>query len=434
MSSLPRRLGAVVKDPALLALLGDSRAAQAFADINALRNLSAGNPLTWANAYCGHRAKLTGNFGLSGDRSDQALARLTSALQSGAGTLGIIMGVNDLTAAGGAGFTSTAGPMSGQTITLTNAASHIFANIQYATQQAFVVGVRYVVIALEAGANILGASAITALNALNALLRAYAPTDPRIILIDLPAAYWDATTSASAIVFKTGYMRDTTHAAALGSSVAGLLYQTVFESIMPARSAHRGDIYEATPDAWSASLLTNGDWTTPTGGSAGTGITAPGGVPSGWTVDRTGSATATFSLETVGGVKRGVLACTFTAAGEEIRFRQDISLTNLGLMDTLRAACRVDVDAGSSIAIPYLYLGLNNGGAITNDSFDMLPLGTDAGPNTAYSLELETRDDPFPNPAKGFATFRMRVAAGAAGTATVRFSKANARRKTSDYP
>src|SRR5262245_18721963 len=87
----------------LTAVLGDSRVAQIFTTQTAgagqvPASLSGYNHFNWGNARAGHRLKLCYNGGVSGDRSDQMLARVAMACASnpGAAHLSIQVGVNDI--------------------------------------------------------------------------------------------------------------------------------------------------------------------------------------------------------------------------------------------------------------------------------------------------------------------------------------------------
>jgi len=108
-SVLPhRRLSHVVT------ALGDSRVAAVYADLNQ-RIYSGYSPLNWANALSDQRMVIGTTFGVSGDRTDQALARLSAAIATGAGTLYIQCGLNDIAqqypTAGTSGATAAANIM-----------------------------------------------------------------------------------------------------------------------------------------------------------------------------------------------------------------------------------------------------------------------------------------------------------------------------------
>src|SRR5438874_13044914 len=89
--------------------LGDSRVAQTHADPSFL-NKTAYNHFSMGNALAGNRALMVMNLGNSGDRTDQVLARLRTALTCGAYWMYIHCGVNDIAqnypTAGTAGVTA----------------------------------------------------------------------------------------------------------------------------------------------------------------------------------------------------------------------------------------------------------------------------------------------------------------------------------------
>jgi lysophospholipase L1-like esterase len=85
-------LGIGYKHSSLVATLGDSRLARVYYSLSNNFGFSGYTSFTWANARTGHRLKVIYNGGVSGDCSDQMLARVAPAIASGAGTLVVRIG------------------------------------------------------------------------------------------------------------------------------------------------------------------------------------------------------------------------------------------------------------------------------------------------------------------------------------------------------
>ena len=164
----------------IVAALGDSRIAATYLDISTRRNLGARSPLNWANALMGHRLVIGDDYGVSGDRTDQMLARLAAATASGAGLLYLQGGVNDI-----AQNYPTAGT-SGATA---------FANLRTMAEAGRAAGMQ-VVIEVEVGAQNLNTVAfVTQINELNALIYEYAEKTPRVYVHDARSVVLNATSS-----------------------------------------------------------------------------------------------------------------------------------------------------------------------------------------------------------------------------------------------
>lgn len=417
---MPTPVSQLIRPINSFAVLGDSRAAQVHVDPQ-MRNRAGYNHFNWGNALSGQRAVIAGNWGVSGDRTDQMLARLSTAIASGGGWLYIIAGVNDhaqnYPTAGTSGVTA-------------------FNNIKLCADTAALYGVRSM-ICLETGAQGLTAAQIGQVIEQNERLREYADKAPYVVLVDLPFALMNPTNSVSALAFKPNYSADGTHEANLGAYYGGKIAMLpLFQQLLPPRVGSIRNIVE-TPSANSlVSLLANPLFATASGGTIGTGA-GTGTVAGSWTSNRGGTASAVYSVGAPADGSPGneqVMACTFGAANEEIRIQQDVALANWSPGDIIRATAEVSVDAGSSnLAGVYLYLQCNGtgdpGSLGAQTAMDMYPQ-TAQGPTETYTISLETESLQIPAyTTKSWVTMYVRAISSGAGSATVRVRRASIRKR-----
>jgi hypothetical protein len=417
----------------VMAAIGDSRVAQIHLD-GLFRNISAANHFGWGNALAGERVVLSGNWGVSGDRTDQMLARLNPALTSGAGWLYIHAGVNDIGAAF-ANYTPAIGPYAGVLVTPANVGLIAFANIKYAADAALLQGIRPLIV-LDPGSTALTAAQIGQLIELNERIREYVERTPGAVLFDLPAALWLPTNSTTAIAFCANCMRDTTHQSSVGAYIAGKAFAALLQAIIPPMPRQVRNIIE-TPSANSlVSLMANPLFATTTGGTAGAGAT--GSVPASWTVQRgSGSGTQTVVVST-GAPADGspgtelILTCTFSAAGDEIRLFQDITLANWSQGDILQGQANIAVDASANLAAAYAYLSAVGDSTTNVTTLGLVNLANNSATSEAYTVAQFTEKMTVPNvTVKNFATFRVVIVGAAAGSTVVRIRQATVRKRFS---
>ena len=410
--------------PHVVAALGDSRIDAIYLDASTRRNLGARSPLNWANALMGHRLVIGDDYGVSGDRTDQMLARLAAAIASGAGLLYLQGGVNDI-----AQNYPTAGT-SGATA---------FANLKAMAEAGRAAGMQ-VVIEAEVGAQNLNTAAfVTQINELNALLYEYAEETPGVHVHDARSVVLNATSSDTVVSFKAGYTSDGTHPTPKGAAYWGESLAALLTQIIPSRAQLLGRNRIELPSNGRRQLLLNHLFQTATGGTLSNGVT--GTVPSGWTGHRaTTVPSAAFSTQAdASGLGNNVVIdATFTAAGEEIRLYQDVNIANWLPGDIVEVYADVQIVGNPTcLASVALYLGHNTGsGGTTYDSFDLLHgVTSEAGPDHAMSLPLKTRPYVL-NPTVGagpFLTARARIYSSGAGTAQIIVKQMGVRRRTSFY-
>jgi lysophospholipase L1-like esterase len=425
MTSKPRdlikrinKLGVVAnrsRHPNTVVALGDSRVAQIHADGTKL-NKAGFNHFSVGNALAGNRAILLKNLGNSGERTDQVLARLKTAIDTGAYVLYIHCGVNDI--AQNYPTASTSGATA-------------FSNIRTMIDAAVYAGMLPLV-CLDPGANSMATAQIAQLFILNQMLREYAETCPRMVLVDIPSALWNPAATSTTALALVGTV-DGTHEGNLGAYNAGKLFAAALQAIMPPRPHGVRSAVEV-PGTSLINLLNNPMFTTVSGGTLSGGNT--GTVAGSWTGNRTGGSSGVFSVGTAGdgsGLYEQVMACTFAAAGEEVRIQQDVNIANWSIGDILQASSEIAVDAGSSnLAGVYTYLQVNGSGngfaAIT--SMDGYCVGAGAGSTEGYKLNHLTEKLVVPNyTTKSWATMHVKAIAAGAGSATVRIRRAQIRKR-----
>jgi lysophospholipase L1-like esterase len=399
--------------------LGDSRVAQIHAD-STFQNKNAQNHFTIGNALAGNRAVLVKNLGVSGDRTDQILARLPAALATGAKWLYIHAGCNDI----GQAYPSA-----------TTSGITAWTNIKTMIDAAVARGM-HVIYTLEPGATNFTTAMIVQLAILNEKAREYAETCPGLVLFDLPAAIWDGTNaSTTAITLVTSL--DGTHENLASAYLAGKAFATLLTAIMPPRP-HGFRSSVEVPDISVVNLLRNPMMANQAGGVVGAG--ASGTICGFWSSQRSGNATGVYSVGTASdgsGVKEQIIQCTFTAAGEEVRLIQDVVPANWSPGDILQASAEVVVDAGSSnLAGVTLYMQSNGSGApdgrtavTAMDGYCSGP-GWGAATTEGYKVNLQTEKLPVPlYTTKSWVTCHLKAVGAGAGSATIRIRRFGCRKR-----
>lgn len=263
----------------------DSRGAADYLD-GAQLNRGALSPLNWANDLAGSNYLIGQTFGVSGDRTDQGLARVPAIVAANMGTVRIYFGANNFAQTGGT-YTYTHA-VSGAVIGSGQVVAQTFADVKQAAD-AFLASGAQVLIELEVGAN--GFDATQAQNArlYNSLVMAYADATPNVYYHDMrPIVLVDP--AAASPQFKAKYSEDGTHLNARGSYYPGKSLRTKLAQIIPApyfTVPTRDNV--ALPAAGRMQLTSNPIFSVGSGGTAST-VSAPG------TTTTSGSATVAVTL------------------------------------------------------------------------------------------------------------------------------------------
>lgn len=402
----------------LAAALGDSIAASLHLDIGAYRNLNARCPLNWANAMSGGRLKIVpgSNFGVSGERTDQIMARVQDVIASGAGLVWLVAGTNDIAQL----YPSAA-----------TCAATAAANVTTMVQRLNAAGI-VVICEMVPGAADFSATQLGYMNELNQRLIEFAATGPAdmLYLHDASRMVLNPTNSTSVIAGKANYFYDATHPAPLGAYYWGKSLATLIQRIVPQypRLGHLNLV-----DAQRSPYLLNPFFATQSGGTNTIGAALTGGaVPANWVLARTGSPTVAISYGTDDGTaldpsmgNKVILTCTFTAAGQRITLQQDVGagLWTPGVILDTGARHRV-VSGGANVASARHQLSHSVDGSAVNYYSMIEAVSTEYGPDETYTVDhvlgpVVTQS----GTTKNYLTHLNSVVARAAGTAVVEISR-----------
>jgi len=400
------------------ALLGDSRVAQVHSDATSKLRQTTYNHYNWGNWRAGSRLATALENGVSGNRTDQMVARLQDCINSGAGHLYLLCGVNDVSQAF-SGYTTanTVGPNQSTAVTLSNVATVAASLMLYCVQRFIGSGGRFVTICLDPGAENLVATQIAALNEYNQRLRDIAEIYPGVGIFDLAKEMRDpAASSTTTIRFKSGYAQESAgsgiHESHMGGYKVGIAFATYLTANFPAVYFLPTDVNEITTIS-ALNQLANPLFVTATGGTVGTGITGTG--PGSWTIERvnggSGTQTATIAVQAASDSSPGnetVVTPTFSAAGDAFRLRQDGAAANFNIGDTLQGMTRITVDSGGTALETVILEVIMFDGTTTYTVQCGTQLNTNAIGTDGFTIDMRT--DRFTVVAKsGSPTISLRV-------------------------
>ncbi|MBB1250518.1 SGNH/GDSL hydrolase family protein [Rhizobium sp. G21] len=423
------------RSPNLLAVIGDSTAEQVHLD-SQRRNRAAYNHVFLGSAMAGARLILSGNFGKSGDRTDQTAARLPAALSSGAGALYISEGMNNFSQAP---YTHA---VSGAVVTPAQAGAQAFADTLAKIDAALALGLK-VIVALCAGASNFSAAMIGQMWIYNQALRRAAELRPNLWLLDMPAILHDPASTPVSIAFRAGYLHTgdavLAHESVTGAYHAAKAFAEILREVMrplPRSRVSRANqrsadnrlqlalnpLFNATSGA--AGVLG-------AGGSLASGTTA---VPYEWTVARSsGDTTTSFQLGVEANAEGGndlVIAYSVSTAGGGLRVYQDLagssSFWQAG--DVLQGFSTVTIMAGSAglaCARPYIEInGVTAGVGATMIASGVMSDTAHGVFPTVETFVLEDATEPIAVPAydtKGYLSFKaLGLICAAPGAGVVR--------------
>ncbi|MDI4662834.1 GDSL-type esterase/lipase family protein [Xanthobacter autotrophicus] len=414
-----------LRSPNLVATLGDSLAASLHLDSNR-RNLCTRSQLAWASVLSGSRLRFVtssgGNFGWSGERTDQIMARLQATINSGAGTVILIAGTNDV---------GQLYPTSG------TCAATAAANIAIMARAIVNAGAQ-VVIELPPGSANYTVTQIGILNELNQRLTEFALTMPRVYLHDASKMILNPTNSTSALAPKPNYFYDLTHPQGLGAYYWGKSLANLLSQIIPPypRFGHL-DLTDVQPTAF----LSNALFVTQSGGtnSIGAALTS-GAVPASWELNRSGSPTVAITYGTDDGApldpsigSKAILTITFTAAGERLYLRQSVSTGLWNPGDVFDFGCRMRLVSGmSAVAATRMFVPVALDG-VELANYSMIEAApSEYGPDESYTLDHVIGPVTVQaGTAKNWLVPRAEIVARTAGTAVVEVSRFAMRRRIS---
>ena len=427
--------------PHVVTALGDSRVAALYLD-PARMNRGTRSPLHWANALLGQRMTIGDTFGVSGDRTDQMLARLPAAIATGAGLLYVQGGINNIGAvASGATPYTYSHAVTGEVVTIDTVAAVAMRDLRQIADTARRAGMAVVIENEVGGSSLATAEKIGALNNLRAMIADHGAQTPGVHVHDAYAVVMQP--GAAAPTFRAGYAYDGIHATGRGAYWHGRSLAALLDRLVPPRSVlSRGAI--DTPANGRRQLLANHLFLTTTGGTAGNGVT--GDIPSGWTAAVSSNAGSAIlsSIANADGVGNGVRAAIdFTAAGS-FRLEQALGGTsggqyhaNLRPGDEVEGFALVEiVGTPAMLAAVQMEAGAASAGSggtgVTSLDMTGPAAATDLGINDAALVTLRTRPIILPTASGAFPYLfaNVRVVALAAGSATVIVRQIGVRRRS----
>lgn len=438
---------------------------------NANANQSRGY-MTWANYLLGRRRlDVVANLGVGGDTTTQMLARVDAAAAVSAAWAVVLGGINDL-----------AGNLVSPTVVTANLEA-IYAAFRASGKRVVAISV----LPVTAAHPLFSRGLMARIQQVNRWIKAYCAANPGMVFVDGCAAVTDPASADS--VPASGHYADTTHPGTLGAYYVGKTFANgVRDLIAPLDegptgvgdtylSAQRtltsltGDGVTATATLAAHNLLAgdkitiegatpagyNGSWvvaSAPTTGtftfacSAATGAatgtikvsnndqlldnplfgTPSAGLASSWTKTESNTTTTTTTAartDLLGNWQQ--LAITASAAGSVYIQGGDL-FTRIFPGDVVVMEAEVEVDAAPT-ALEGVQLAVNMIiGGVTYTPVAMARLAGSAMPPDALSGVLET--EPFTVPAGAITRCRPQVYAffSAAGSATVRVSRASLRK------
>lgn len=401
------------RNPYLAVTWGDSRAAQCYADPSA-NSRRAGHSLAMANAMAGSRLTIGASYGFSGDRTDQALARVAAVIASGATYVHVFAGVND---------------HAQQYPSATTSGDTSATNLIAACEMFRAAGMTAIV-ELEMGANSLNAAMNVQRAIQNARLYDYAESVAGgVYLHDAQRVVMDPNYSETVVQFRTGYSDDGTHENGRGAFYHAKSLQQLLTSIVPPRYGQqlggRGDKY----GSGGYQVLENNTFVTATGGTANTGVT--GSVPNFWTADTTGSATISSTPAPDGLGNNLSIVFTATAADQRFRLFQSPpgSSSRYNIGDYLEVVGDYAVtEATTALKGVQAEVEVSVDG-LSQYSADLYPLNGD-GPDDVYSVIAHGRPKLVTGAAKSFLVGRLQITASRAGTIKVTVRSLAVRRRS----
>lgn len=417
LSVLPNR-----RLPHVVTALGDSRAAAIYID-SGQRGYAAISPVNWANALLGQRLVIGACFGKSGDRTDQMLPRLASAIGTGAGLLYIHAGLNDIAQ----NYPSAA--TSGATA---------FANIRTMIDAARAAGM-IVVVEAEVGSNALSAAQVGQVNDLNAMLFDHAERAPGVHVHDARLVAMQPAYSDSAVQFRAAHAYDGTHLNGRGAAYWGESLAALLGAIVPMRPGAALNMRAALPGNGRRQLVANPLFVTANGGTAASG--ASGTIPAGFVGSAGTGASASYATQAdPDGLGNNVtIDASFTAANAQVRLYQDVATANLLPGDLVEGVAVVDI-LGTPSGLASLYLQFTQNTGAGGQSLDNFCLYAPAAANyvgvdKAMRLTLRTRPHLIRANAGsgGYAQLSVRALSAGSGSCQFVVRQMALKRRDSDY-
>jgi len=244
--------------------LGDSREAANYLDPSS-RNRGTRSPLNWANALLGQRFTIGATFGVSGDRTDQMLARLPAAIATNAGILHVWGGINNIgaVASGSPAFTYTHA-VTGEPVTIDNVAAVAMRDLRYICDTARAAGMIVILENEVGGSTLTTTEKLAALYSLRQMITEYAERTPGVYEHDAYPVVMNP--GAATPTFKPGYSYDGIHMNGRGAYWHGKSLAALLDRLAAPRSPLIRSVAEV-PANGRRQLLANPIFATTMGGT-----------------------------------------------------------------------------------------------------------------------------------------------------------------------
>lgn len=376
----------------------------------------------WANALAGMPFTFVYNGGVSGERSDQILARVATVMANQLEWLFEMCGINDV------------GQLAAQYASNATACENAIVANRIAIW-AYAVGRGAKVVALSilppAVSQGMSATQKTIIARANRRLKDTAVRSG-VIWVDAHSQVVD--TSAATGVGVTSYFYDGLHPSTAGAYRIGAYAAT---KIAPFVKKYDGlpsnqlDCFQQDSTSYNLMDAASGMFVSGTAGTAGTGVTASPSVATNWTLSRTTGAAATADAsivvapDGVGSAQR--LVITSTAANDTFRwfYAPTINISQFPAGSSFYAECAVRVRSATAVKSVHLNAGCYFTGGATSSptgSSNLFTSQSDAGSGSAdIDLVIRTPVVTLPPDATAISSLRFELFAAfsGAGGATV---------------
>lgn len=390
-----------------VAILGDSLLSRNTDDTGTQRSFKDFGVLTWANAKAGGRCSMVLNAGVSGERTDEILARVGDVIAASPDACIVLAGKNDIS----------------QNI----APATAVANITSICQSLLSAGVRVILCTVppyQTGNASISAARSEAENVINNGIKSIAHNTPGVTLADIAADVIDPTSSPS--VTKSGYMdTDNLHFSQKGARAAGegALYDALVRVFQP---IDRLPI--SATDSYYVTATNNNMVRNPLfAGTGGTKSGVTGDIANNWFAQALGSpASAVGSLEARadGFGQDQVLTIVSTSASDSVLVASAASFhALLSAGDRVQLFCDMSLESATAVGgfTAYLYITIAGTTYYYNTS---RKTDTTADISDFANYVFQTEELTLPEGAITAANVYFRIWFTGAGGATFKFGRA----------
>ena len=357
------------------AAIGDSITGFNVVNTSSERSYSAYGFLSWAQVLLADRIRFSIDdcFGVSGDRIDQALARISSVLAARPDYCTVMLGTNDVA----------------QSIALATMQTGMASIVDILLDRR-ITPVLFTILPR----NGLTATQLSVMMNFNSWLRETYQNARDVLLIDAFRMWADPASSTSAAL--SGYTTDGVHPTQTGAYVLGKELADALGTLLPRRYGYwagNADTHDITNNP-RGNLLTNAGFVTTT--TPGTGLTGTTGTS--WTASRTaGSSTgqAIAVQNRTDGVPGKEIVLTVNVSGvgstEEWKIRQGFNAgaASFSSGNTVYGMCEVEISSSTNLKWLFAYLDDNDGASVVNPS-RCLSSASNSLPAPAWSGVLRT--------------------------------------------